>query len=260
MNPQEYESYVASVYENEGYQVTVTPYIGDGGIDVVAEKDGKRIAVQCKHYGNTSRSVNSSMIRNIYAASVENDCDEAHLVTDGRLLPDADKTAEKLEVRVRYISSSLYDENDRIPKDNSLNKGPQDDRVTGKETATQNLEIIQILEKVGTFDVVWARIKKLVGQKIPLLKETNEFNIITKVDNAGLKRISKNNRESKSYVPIEVFRYAYNRLMQSETMSVTRSEVNAEYPDYCSSIVVAVLAKVLPVKVSFSPITLKLNI
>lgn len=43
MNPKEYESYLASIYEKDGYKTTVTPYAGDGGIDVIAEKEGKRI-------------------------------------------------------------------------------------------------------------------------------------------------------------------------------------------------------------------------
>ena len=43
MNPQSFEKYVASIYEKEGYDVTVTPYSGDYGVDVIAEKAAREL-------------------------------------------------------------------------------------------------------------------------------------------------------------------------------------------------------------------------
>lgn len=252
MSPQEYETFVASVYERDGYHVSVTPYAGDGGIDVIAVKDGKRIAIQCKKYGHTTRSVNTAMIHTLFGAAKAQDCDEAHMVTDGNLLPDAEKAAEKLGVCVRYIypdSSTTGLAN--IQKENNM--------VSNNTSINMDINMIEKLKSVPSFNEIWKRVKALVGKRVYLLKQNEEFNIITNVDNAGLKRISKNGKPSKKPIPIEAFRFAYNKLIQNT--EVTRDEINQEYPDRCSSIVVAVLATVMPVDVIMvRPLRLKLNI
>lgn len=38
MTPEEYEKYVASLYQARGYKTIVTPLSGDWGIDVIATK------------------------------------------------------------------------------------------------------------------------------------------------------------------------------------------------------------------------------
>lgn len=46
----DFEKEVASLYRKLGYETTLTPATADGGVDVILRKDGKRIAVQCKHH------------------------------------------------------------------------------------------------------------------------------------------------------------------------------------------------------------------
>lgn len=275
MNPQEYESYVAEVYAEEGYKTTVTPYAGDGGIDVIAEKDGKRVAIQCKNYGHTTRSINADMIRTLYGAAVEQGFDEAHMVTDGDLLPDAEKTAAKLGVRIRYILTDvsnlfqgckqinnidgLFENTTKITDIAQISNIQEDiDTLSNNISGKIDDSIIETLKTLPSFDEVWEKIKALVGEKIYLLKQNNKFNIITKVDNAGLKRISKNGKPSKKIVPIEAFRFTYNKLIQNT--EVTRDEINQEFPERCSSIVIAVLARVMPVNTIDEPLRLKLKI
>lgn len=58
MEGHEFEHFVASLLRKLNYQkVEVTPGSGDQGVDVLAEKDGVRYAIQCKCYstdlGNT---------------------------------------------------------------------------------------------------------------------------------------------------------------------------------------------------------------
>lgn len=38
MTPKEYEQYIASIFQNQGYKTLVTPYSNDWGIDVIAIK------------------------------------------------------------------------------------------------------------------------------------------------------------------------------------------------------------------------------
>ena len=44
----QFEDEVASVFRRNGYKATVSKQGGDGGIDIILEKDGVKTAVQCK--------------------------------------------------------------------------------------------------------------------------------------------------------------------------------------------------------------------
>ena len=46
----EFEEETARIFRLNGYRVKVTQKTGDGGIDLLMYKDGKKIIVQCKHY------------------------------------------------------------------------------------------------------------------------------------------------------------------------------------------------------------------
>jgi restriction system protein len=50
MGDYEFERFIAFLYRNEGYKTEVTPKGNDGGIDVVMEKEGRKVLVQVKHY------------------------------------------------------------------------------------------------------------------------------------------------------------------------------------------------------------------
>lgn len=247
MNPTEYERYVASVYEKEGYTTTVTPTSGDGGIDVYAVKNDEKIGIQCKLYGGTSRSVNAKDIRQLYGAAAENDCTNSVIATDGDLLYDAIGTAKKLGVDIRYISpygesgkktkSGLSALEEVLSETRKFFKN-QDHREADLSTCPEIKDPMELLNKIPSFGDMWDKhIKPLKDAKVYLGNGT-DCNVIKDVDYSGLTRISKNNKKSK--VPIEAFRYAYNTLLQEG--EVYRDDINQEYHKLCSSIVVHVLA------------------
>jgi hypothetical protein len=62
LNGYEFEKEVAHVFERMGYNARVTPKSGDGGIDIILEKDACRFAVQCKHH---SKPVGPSPVREL---------------------------------------------------------------------------------------------------------------------------------------------------------------------------------------------------
>ncbi len=62
MHPEAYEHHVADVLREEGWTATVTPMGGDWGLDVVAERQGRRLGVQVKRYGGSTRKVNREEI------------------------------------------------------------------------------------------------------------------------------------------------------------------------------------------------------
>ena len=89
MTPEDFEHYVAEIYENKGYKVKVTPYSNDWGIDVIATQGDEKIAIQVKKYGGTKSKVNRSMIMGLYGAAAFQDCTSSVIATDGDILPDA---------------------------------------------------------------------------------------------------------------------------------------------------------------------------
>lgn len=52
MSPAEYEGYCADILNSNGWQARTTSLSGDQGVDVVAEKDGFCVAIQCKKYSS----------------------------------------------------------------------------------------------------------------------------------------------------------------------------------------------------------------
>jgi len=62
----EFEEYAGSLFEKLGYSVEITGGLSDGGIDLIARKEGKTSLIQCKNY-RTSK-VSLSMVRDFYGA------------------------------------------------------------------------------------------------------------------------------------------------------------------------------------------------
>ena len=48
----EFEEEAAEILRLNGYQATVTKKTGDGGIDIILKKNGRKIIAQCKHYSS----------------------------------------------------------------------------------------------------------------------------------------------------------------------------------------------------------------
>src|SRR3954451_20353188 len=51
MNPEEDEHHVAALLRGEGWMARVTSYSRDHGLDIIAERQGRRVGVQVKMYG-----------------------------------------------------------------------------------------------------------------------------------------------------------------------------------------------------------------
>lgn len=102
MNPSEYERHVAELMRQEGWRATVVGGSHDGGVDVIAEREGRRMAVQVKMYGG-SRPINAAMVRELHGAAKCADCDDAMIASDARVLADARVAATKLAVTLRHV-------------------------------------------------------------------------------------------------------------------------------------------------------------
>ncbi len=64
MTPEEFEHYCAAVLREMKWKARVTPASGDQGVDIVADKRGARIVVQCKKY---SKPVGNRAVQEIVA-------------------------------------------------------------------------------------------------------------------------------------------------------------------------------------------------
>ncbi len=67
LSPKEFEDYIAELFNRLGYRAHAIGGPNDGGIDVIAEKDGRKHYIQCKKYFK-ARKVELREVRDFYGA------------------------------------------------------------------------------------------------------------------------------------------------------------------------------------------------
>jgi restriction system protein len=94
MDPTEFEKYIAELFLRLGYKTEAVGGSRDGGIDVVAEKDGVRHYIQCKKYFS-KHQVGSPEVRDFYGAIAGRlTHGEGWFITTNKFTPEAQKFAE----------------------------------------------------------------------------------------------------------------------------------------------------------------------
>lgn len=79
----EFEHYAAALLGNEGFKnVKVTPPSGDNGVDIVAERAGRRYAIQAKRYKGT---VSRRAVSDAVAGMRPYNCNACMVITSGHL-------------------------------------------------------------------------------------------------------------------------------------------------------------------------------
>ncbi len=79
MDGAEFESYVAARLGRAGWRVRFTPPVGDYGVDLIAEKEGNYVAVQCKRYG---KSVGVAAVQQVVSGSRHHGCTRSIVVSN----------------------------------------------------------------------------------------------------------------------------------------------------------------------------------
>lgn len=97
----DYERKCASSLFHRGWTVHPTPKTGDHGADVVAEKGGKRLVVQCKLY---SQPVGNKAVQEVYSALRLYDGTHACVVAPNGFTAQAERAAEGLSVNLLHHS------------------------------------------------------------------------------------------------------------------------------------------------------------
>lgn len=93
----EFEILVSRILKTQGYEVSGTPATGDQGADLIASKDGKKIAVQAKRYKG---SVGNKAVQEVTAAINFYGATEGWVVTNATFTPAAKALAQKNNVRL----------------------------------------------------------------------------------------------------------------------------------------------------------------
>lgn len=207
LTPRQYEMQVDAEYRRRGYQTDLQRGVGDWGVDLFAERAEERVAVQVKMYGGTSRPVTRAMVMELEGARRFFDCTGAALVTNGRVLPDARRVAEKLGIPIEHLEATA-----------------------ASESTSSEL----------TFDQIWTQyVMPLEGRTLQM--GGNRTNRIVKVDWSGVER-ETDGSDSGKLIRIEIFRWAVEHLLSKGPL--TREQINDEYPGRASSGIARILSEV----------------
>lgn len=98
MDGHDFERFTAELLKRLGYErVEVTPGSGDQGVDVIAVKDGKKYAIQCKRYG---QKLGNKPIQEVHAGKTIYGCSVAVVLTNNYFTEGGKEAARALGVEL----------------------------------------------------------------------------------------------------------------------------------------------------------------
>lgn len=98
MEGHDFERFTAALLRELGYErVKVTPSSGDQGVDVIAYKDGKKYAIQCKRY---SQKLGNTPIQEVHAGKTIYGCNVAVVLTNNYFTEGGKEAAKALGVEL----------------------------------------------------------------------------------------------------------------------------------------------------------------
>lgn len=93
LKPSEFEDYIAYLFKSLGYSVEVTGGAYDGGIDVIATKNGIKHYIQCKKF--ITQQVGVGAVRDFYGAMADKGANaKGFFITTNVFTLEAEKFAE----------------------------------------------------------------------------------------------------------------------------------------------------------------------
>jgi restriction system protein len=79
MTGTEFEDYVAARLRRAGWQVTFTSVVGDYGVDLIGQRDGKSVAVQCKRHG---KPVGVAAVQQVVSGARHHGCAKSIVISN----------------------------------------------------------------------------------------------------------------------------------------------------------------------------------
>lgn len=106
--PYEFEEFIKELFEEKGYNSKLTKKSSDYGIDVIAEKEDEKIAIQVKRY-QKSNKVGSPAVRRTLGSKHKINADKTLLITTSSFTSNAKNTAKKAPIEL-WDKSKLHNE------------------------------------------------------------------------------------------------------------------------------------------------------
>ncbi len=101
MEGHDFEYYCANILSRRGFEeVEVTKGSGDHGIDILANKDGIKYAIQCKRYAG---KVGNHAVQEAYTGKSLYSCDIGVVMTNSEFTPQAIEEANRLGIKLWSI-------------------------------------------------------------------------------------------------------------------------------------------------------------
>lgn len=100
LSPTEFESACADLLQNEGWKTQLTMASGDQGVDVIASKPAKRVAIQCKRY---AKPVGNKAVQEVIAGKAFVGADFACVVSNAQFTRSAKELASTAGVLLLHF-------------------------------------------------------------------------------------------------------------------------------------------------------------
>lgn len=100
LNPYEFEHSCAEALKELGFEARATKGSGDQGVDVIAEKKGFKVAIQCKLYSNP---VGNKAVQEVIAGKQFYNADIGAVVTNASFTPSAKQLASTCDILLLNI-------------------------------------------------------------------------------------------------------------------------------------------------------------
>lgn len=95
----QFEEFVAELFKKMGYTAKVTRKTGDYGVDVVAKKDNKIIAIQCKQ-NRIGNNVGAVTVQNTLGSMWKVKADKSIIVTTSEFTTQAEEQAKRAPIEL----------------------------------------------------------------------------------------------------------------------------------------------------------------
>ena len=222
----DFEFYASSYLNEKGYTTEVTPGVADWGVDIFCEKDSKKYVVQVKMYGDCKTKVNRQMMMELYGVMHYFDCQGAIMIYNGKIMPDAQKVANKLGIQMIYLNQNQMD-------------------------ALFSDEFIE--EASLSFYTIWEEVRQLRGCQIRNSRGT-QYTIIEVTDGD----ITYTNQTGKLHrEKIDLFRRIYAYILYNG--EVEQSQLRGLFNTLSSAFISTVFANLSSCEVTPNPYTIKLK-
>jgi restriction system protein len=103
MSGVEFEKFVAQNLEDGGWFVTFTSKTGDQGVDLIAERDGVRVAVQCKR---SAKPVGNKAVQEVLAGKEFSEASEACVISNQTYTKAARQLAASTGVKLLHFDET----------------------------------------------------------------------------------------------------------------------------------------------------------